>query len=495
MLGWLLVLGISLAAEPPVEETPFVAVDAAMSAGKRNDAGDLLLAMVADPAAVVSHGEAWRRLATLFTGVDLDVAALAAWHEALKADPAGTGSALVTILAVAAEMGDEERLAPGAVNWLAYSPDVNTRSKLGLLAARDNLRHDNLGAAVGLIPLVDKGSPSFADAEVVKGVANSLQGAHGAAVTAFQQALVAGKDREPKWRDTTSLNLARAMFAEGNWALAMVHYAKVPRSSHLWPEAQYERAWSHFRADDMTGTLALLMTHDTPFFDHWYMPEVDLLRAYSYFLLCKFPDASREIDAFVITWTPVRDGIASTLSTMTPAQAFADVRDHLAGKKTSLPPNVLRHFKYDDRLADAAILVDRANVDLGRIDSLGGSALGTKARELITMRRDAVIDEQGQRVIARALRANTELSDMLGGIEITRLDLLNLEAQIYERAAATGALEFGDPIGKLRKLTKEKRGFRVWPYEGESWMDELGWYRIDTRPDCPEGMSRGEATR
>jgi hypothetical protein len=80
---------------------------------------------------------------------------------------------------------------------------------------------------------------------------------------------------------------------------------------------------------------------------------------------------------------------------------------------------------------------------------------------------------------------------MLEGVQMTRLDIINLEAQMYERAAATGALDYGDPIGKLRDLKKRRSRSWVWPFEGEFWVDELGYYQIDARPDCPSGMSSG----
>ena len=69
--------------------------------------------------------------------------------------------------------------------------------------------------------------------------------------------------------------------------------------------------------------------------------------------------------------------------------------------------------------------------------------------------------------------------------------MLNLEAQMYERAAATGELDYGDKLGKLRDLRARQKRAWVWPFEGEYWEDELGYYRIDARPDCPSGMASG----
>ena len=110
----------------------------------------------------------------------------------------------------------------------------------------------------------------------------------------------------------------------------------------------------------------------------------------------------------------------------------------------------------------------------------------------IEARRDAIIASEGRRIIQRASDTRDELAELLNGIELTRLDLLNLETEMYERASVTGELDFGDKIGKLRDMRRNKKGSHVWPFQGEFWADELGYYEIDARPDCPSTMSRGD---
>ena len=96
---------------------------------------------------------------------------------------------------------------------------------------------------------------------------------------------------------------------------------------------------------------------------------------------------------------------------------------------------------------------------------------------------------------ARVEKARAELTEMLQGIQITGVDITTLEADLYERAAATGTLNFGDPSARLKTLRREKKGYHVWPFEGEYWQDELGWYQVDARPDCPEKLATGENKR
>ena len=54
----------------------------------------------------------------------------------------------------------------------------------------------------------------------------------------------------------------------------------------------------------------------SPFFDDWYFPEADLLRIYSLFLMCKFPEASKEINAFQDHYKPIQQRLAALGASM-----------------------------------------------------------------------------------------------------------------------------------------------------------------------------------
>ncbi|MEO0600478.1 MAG: hypothetical protein AAF211_03525, partial [Myxococcota bacterium] len=104
-------------------------------------------------------------------------------------------------------------------------------------------------------------------------------------------------------------------------------------------------------------------------------------------------------------------------------------------------------------------------------------------------------EAEGTRTLAKVRKFRDELYDMMTDIELTRVDLLTLEADMLTRAAATGGeLETVDNTQRLRKLRK-RRGFRPWPWQGEYWADEVGWYVFAARPDCPATMTRDEEAR
>jgi hypothetical protein len=78
---------------------------------------------------------------------------------------------------------------------------------------------------------------------------------------------------------------------------------------------------------------------------------------------------------------------------------------------------------------------------------------------------------------------------MLADAEIYKLDMLQMEQRLFEMSAARGqAVEARDTVSRKKRI---KPGYQYWPWEGEYWQDELGYYRINSKPDCPMGLTVG----
>ena len=95
--------------------------------------------------------------------------------------------------------------------------------------------------------------------------------------------------------------------------------------------------------------------------------------------------------------------------------------------------------------------------------------------------------------------ANLHLARTSGAIIITRLEsqaaqleqeILQLEQRLYEQAANIGKIP--DSKRNVKRKLRRKVDTRMWPWEGEYWADEVGYYRIDAKPDCPAGLQVGE---
>ena len=473
----------------------FAEVAAAAAQGDRAKAADLLAEIVQDPAKAPAHGQAWALLAENFEFFELPLASVIAWGNALEMEPDSAVGRLPDILKQAEKVSEIGPVAEALAKDASIPVPDELRNRVSYLASRHHVREGNLGPALGMLMMGSSDQAGFEDIELLRGVVLSLQGRPADAVAPMLTAEAAAQrsGRDERFINRANLNIARAFYASDNFTQAIVHYAKVDRASDYWLDAQFERAWAHFRGQDLNGALAMLFTHQSPFFEEGYFnPDADLLRAYALFLMCKFPDATKQIDSFQAKWEPIRDEYAAV--SMTPAEAFDDVGDYIRGNEPQLPIAIVRQFQGEDRMADAMAAVLRADQEIDRANGLGNGS-GLLAAQVLTELRDKRAEREGQRVLERISSAKNKLDQYLTDVEITRLDLLNLEAQMYERAAATGTLEYGDHVGRIREMRKARKGYRVWPFQGEFWADELGWFVFDSRPDCPASMAAGEQPR
>lgn len=459
----------------------------AVTQGDTNAALEALVTIIDDPEQVAFHGMAYSSMGGLLESKELPYAALAAWAKGLQLDPDNTASGVKPALAVAERVHDSAFLEAVFAENVGLDVDDETRGRLAYLAARGSYQKGNLATALGILSLVNKDNPDFGKAMSLKGIALAQQGKYNDAMAALLVAQATVQD-DPEMLDIIHLNLARTYFAAENFPKSIEFYAKVSRESHWWPHAQFERAWAHFRIDDMNGALGLLHNHTSPFYDGWYFPEAELLRTYSLFLICKFPEASKQIEDFQTTWTPVRDDLDNLVGPMSNQDVFEDARAFVRDEDHKLPELVYRDLQQDERFLTTIDAVDLAGKELDRLqgEKAGWSQV---AFNLVRERRKDLVLTEGARLRDGVTARTDELTGMLNDTEIAKLDMLKLETRLYEQASQVG--EMADIERKAMRRERVRKGYVAWPYEGEYWADEVGYYKVNAKPECPEGLMTG----
>ena len=102
---------------------------------------------------------------------------------------------------------------------------------------------------------------------------------------------------------------------------------------------------------------------------------------------------------------------------------------------------------------------------------------------MLAKRRDEIIDKQGARIKAKGTWKIQQIEGMLQNMKITRLDITEIKQRILNKEAA-----LGERLGTKRQAErriKKKPGHHTWTYQGEQWADELGYYEIKVKSDCP----------
>jgi tetratricopeptide (TPR) repeat protein len=478
---------------PSMEERneAFTEVNTAMVNGNKAAAADELITLTENPQWPTFHAEAYARLAVLLNQMDLPYSALAAYTKALEIDPEGVSSEVQKAVALADKVGDQAILEPVFAKNIGLTVDDATRSRMAYLAARENQRKGNLGVAGAMLQMVQAKDPYYPEAKSLEGVILALQGRHEAALTPLQIALATGSraERGEQFKATVTLNLARAYYAAGNYPQASQYWSQIKRDDPKWLDAQFERAWAHFRMEDMNGVLALLQNHVSPYFQDRYYPEASMLRLYALFLLCKFPDASKQLEDFQAQYRPQQ--VELRVSTMSAPSLFEAVRRHIETGSSDLPAMITAPLTHEDRINNSINAILNAEQEMARLRNVNANTFAQSAMEWLTDRRGVLVQSEGDRILARATAMEAELNEMLSNSDVTKLDLMQMETRLLERASFTGKMP--ESKRRVKRQARARVTERLWDWQGEYWADEIGYYRIDTKPECPDGMRAGSA--
>ncbi len=468
----------------------FGAVDEAFSAGRKAEAADLLVELVEDPTKAGFHAEAYFRLGGLLESFDLPYSALVAYERALATDAPLVKEAAAKAIALADKVGDTALLEEVFSKNLGLEVDGATRSRMAYLAAREAFARGIYPLALASVKMVAESDPYFPEAKAMEGVALSQLSRHKDALIPLQVALGAGigMKRPDRFEDLVELNLGRAYYAAGNYARAMEYFGKVERGSRAWPEARFEMAWSWFRMEDLNGALGALSVHSSPFLEDAYFPEADLLRIYSLFLMCKFPEATKEIKAFQARSAPKVESL-DAVAARSPQDLFAAVAKQIEQGSSDLPEMIWGRYVQEDRFIDSLAAVRSAEDERKRLANVAANPFSEWAGARVDARKAALIEAEGTRVGKRARRMADELKEMLQASEVSQLDMLDFEARLYQAASAKG--EMLDTRQTVRRSERVEATERVWPWEGEHWADEIGYVRYEAQPECPVGMRAG----
>ncbi|MEL6347425.1 MAG: hypothetical protein AAFV53_30195 [Myxococcota bacterium] len=508
MRAWMLPLLLSLAASPsfarrpPTDPAPptieereavFGDVDEILKSGEKKEAASGLVQIAEDEGVRVAlRAEAYARLAGLLKDLNFPYAGLIAASKALRLDAEHVSSTSELVLELSRTTGDIELAEDLFAENVGIQVNDEIRGTIALMAARSAHRRGQSAVASAVLKLVPNDHPEKLEAKLLEGVVLSMQGRHQDALIPLQIAIALANEQrrdDPRFRNALQMNLARAYFGAGNFPAAIENYIKVDRDSEFWPTAQFERAWAHFRFEDINGTLSQLQTLQSPFFEDWYFPEADLLRIYSLFLMCKFPEANKQIEAFAADQKPVFETLQS-LAARPADDLYTDMKAHIDGESVELPPMITRLFEEEDRFLDNRVALQRADAELKRVRSMQEAVFAQKASQWLNARHDTLSATEADRVKGAITRREAELGQMLNDAELFKLDILRQETRLYEAASAAGAIP--DPPRKVRRDVRTKKNQLFWPFQGEYWADEAGYYRIETAPECPDGLTPGQ---
>ncbi len=313
------------------------------------------------------------------------------------------------------------------------------------------------------------------------------------------------------------LNLGRLYYELGEFDKAYVAFRRVPIESISWDRSHFEMAWPLFMMEKYHRALGNLHSYLAPQLDHIFIPEVDVLKGTIFFRLCRYEDSELALEHFFELYGPVLERLRKVESrpaknvealyrpfvidwlaraeTQTTSgkkkrtELAAQIKDRLA----LVPEPILRHLRADPQVVDAIRKLSRISREVSWIrksdryflgDSVASgfskSALATALRRVLLLERQRLLRDGGQWLRGEMTRFREQLESLTYQARIVYYEMANGDKE--REANRSGAIE---PSYREQEINVvEKDDFEYWPFNGEYWPDEVGYYRYLVRGAC-----------
>ena len=292
-------------------------------------------------------------------------------------------------------------------------------------------------------------------------------------------------------RELSVLNIARIYYGIGEHAQAKEMYLQVPRDSVYWPQAQFEMAWAAFLLSDLNYTLGEILTVESPYYsDSEYLPEATVLRALTYFNMCQYDDVDRTLGDFKSRYMPVHTELKDTLKTYSSEEgrALADqaYERYFEGKgETVLPKPMFTRLLRDQELSGLVRhleLLDTEEQIIQSQKSQWKGAVGEQMMKVIADARETLKKRAGRALLKNMVGLAKQLGDLIGQADIIQFEVV--DARRGDAMYRIQSIDLQDTSKGQDTDFATSPKFIYWPFNGEFWKDELGWYHYTEQSKC-----------
>jgi hypothetical protein len=385
--------------------------------------------------------------------------------------------------------------------------------QLNYLLGRYKYRNRQFEEAIRLFNKVDEKSQYFIQAQFFAGTSYVQLRKSVPAVQAFQRIEsaiddgVEGVEDEGRVRDLAYLSMARTYYSasikldaetntpsidEKKLSAAVKHWNQIDESSEYWLDALFEESWAYFMAGQYPKALGNIHTIQSPYFPGAFYPEADILKSVIYFSNCNYEAATTVVARFNKRFVPIQEELQKVLARFKGEQQtepffkfLLSVRDDTA----DLPPSIsgiVKSSMSDRQLLRGIEYVRVLDEEMARFQQapakFKASGLGNQVQEVLKIARDLAVEDAGNLARSRYQRNLEELDEHLRNGEKILIDIT--AAQRNELDQAIAANQVSQQESKIFGIVKPDEEHMLWPFDGEYWRDELGFYRQVVESAC-----------
>ena len=410
--------------------------------------------------------------------------------------------ALPKVVAIARHTGDDSELMRVVPK---IPPDEYPRAAKNYLYYLMGVRlydEDKLSESRRYFSQISTKSDVYLKSKYFEGVIYNQQGRLKSAVKSFRDVIRDSEQvdiyTDDELREVDALyqlsvmNVARIYYSIQRFDEASKYYSLVDHGSEYWPEALFEAAWASFMQNDLNLSLGQILTVNSPFFsEDEYIPEAHVLRSLTFFNLCEYDQVERELLDFEATIRPQHDELKDFVKQYSTKEGrqladqayeayFEGVR-----KETVLPKSMFTKFLRNQdlrALVNHLQLMDEEERLIEAQKSLWRDSVGVHLKKIIEKDRRRYKQRAGLVLLSEMARMTNHLANLLTQSEIIRFEVVSAQRVDYQYKISS--LDLYDNSSRREIDFATSVDVIYWPFNGEFWEDELGYYIYTEQGSC-----------
>ncbi|MCO4768812.1 MAG: hypothetical protein KDA24_02200 [Deltaproteobacteria bacterium] len=348
---------------------------------------------------------------------------------------------------------------------------------------------------------LSKSSTHYYKARYYIGVIQNEQNKKAAAAKTFQSVLkgdfIGDPDEISSVKQLAMINIARIYYAAERFPRAADLYENIGKSARggeYWGTALYESAWAYFMSENKEHkALGHLLTLSSPFFERDFVPDAMILEALTYYRICEFKKVEGLLDDFKGKYAPMQEAITGMLpEDASDLNAARDLYVDLYGRKSKkyrkLPVAIFSRIESDRSFAGPHNRVLQIQNELNRIKAMKSqwreAEIGKGLTKQLASQAKAYKKFAGAALANKLGSLKDQIADLMGQEALLRFEMVSGEYRTYlekfrnpETAETEEGVEFDFATNP---------DLIYWPFNGEFWQDELGYYERVEPGACTE---------
>jgi tetratricopeptide (TPR) repeat protein len=368
------------------------------------------------------------------------------------------------------------------------------RDELYYLLGRWHYSQGNFNDAIGLFAAVPPTSDFYAKAKFMEGIAHVRTYKGRPAAEAFK-ALLRQARESPSTKDIfyfeelAVLSLARVFYSTHQFDLSVKYYDQLPQESPHWLASLFESSWAHFQRNNFSKALGNIHTLNAPYFEDQFFPESLILKAVIYFHNCLYDRSAEAIREFNSKYPPLKTQIDAVLGQYKDPTEFYEYALRIRNRTAGLSEEVARLAR--SALGDRTLMktfkyVEELDRELKQVQGADpawkATAIAGVVLQDLTLQKSLAQNEAGQLAQRRLQRVSKEIQELIKQAIKVEYETINGQKDKLEASLRNEQVVPANVADQTRIVPDDEHLY--WPFDGQYWKDELGYYRFKIRSVC-----------